>query len=246
MIRITKSIAILFLAPTLLLLGCANNGVPKQPWTDHEQALSIMAKRAQALKSLSASCMLTLENSKGTVRFDSALVIKRPSSVRLRAWKFNQAVFDLTVTPEGTFVVAPEDTADPGKGIAIRASASRIARAFRIFTGDLFSSGNVVIMDQRGPTFVIREAASEDTTILCTVDRDTLTPQKYELLDAGGTVRFTLKLERYKQFGQAVFPMRIVGQSGSGTFTAELESIEVNQPVAPNSFTPPQRAERLQ
>ena len=229
-----------------LLSGCSSNEVPKQPWTNHETALAVMSRRAEALQTLSARCLLTLENSQGTVRFDSGLAMKRGGYVRMRAWKFNQAVFDLTVTPEGMFVIAPEDPADPGKALRARMSAVRIARAFRIFGGDLFSSDNVVVMDQRGPTFTFREAAGEDTTILCTVDRETLTAQKYELVDASGMTRFTLKLERYRRFGEAVFPMRIIGESGSGMFTAELEEVEVNQPLAPNSFIPPPRAEKLQ
>ena len=53
-----------------------------------------------------AASLLTLTRPDGqSVRLDAALVMSLPDhSVRLRAWKFNQAVFDLTLNPQGLWI----------------------------------------------------------------------------------------------------------------------------------------------
>lgn len=229
----------------LLLGGCASTALPTYPWTDHDTAIEIMSRRARQLRTLSARCDLTMENPQGTVNLDAAIAMRKPGELRLRAWKFSQAVFDLTVNGEGVFVAVAEEASRPDRATMTRMSAHRFARAWSVFNGDAFAGGSIMIQDKGGASFVVRETASEDTTILCTVDRATLTPTKYELLDEEGTIRFTLKLERYRQYGSVLFPTLVSGQSKAGAFTAQLSDVLVNQNLPDNSFVPPGRAEKL-
>jgi hypothetical protein len=77
------------------------------------------------------------------------------------------------------------------------------------------------------------------------VDRATLTPRRYRMLDPAGRERFTLALEEYQQFdGGVAFPTRFTASSDEGGIFVALHDVEMNQPPSPDAFTPPRRAER--
>lgn len=230
----------------LLLGGCAKSALPTYEWTDHAGALRTVSRRDAELRSLSARCLLTLESTQGSVRLESALAMQRRGLLRLRAWKFSQAVFDLTMNDDGVHVMAPQQPSRPEASLTARASAGQIARAWGVFTGDLFDAENLVVQDAGGPTFAVRRALDEQMSVVCTIDRRTLTPRRYELLDAQGDTRFTLSLDRYHAFGNVVFPTRLAGEGPDGSFVAELDEVEVNIAHPPGTFAPPARAERLQ
>jgi outer membrane lipoprotein-sorting protein len=77
------------------------------------------------------------------------------------------------------------------------------------------------------------------------VDRPTLTPRKYSMLDERGRTRFTLSLEQYRQFGQVVWPTKLTAVSESGTVEIELRDVEINPELEETAFVPPRRAEKL-
>src|SRR5215207_7588135 len=96
------------------LLGCARrqnaSPLPTYPSLDNAAALKVLAGRAEAVKSMSAQCALTLTRPDDqSVQLDGAVVMEPPGKLRLRAWKFGQAVFDLTLTPDGLWVMTPQD-----------------------------------------------------------------------------------------------------------------------------------------
>ena len=62
--------------------------------------------------------------------------------------------------------------------------------------------------------------------------------------DRGGT-RFSLTMDRYRQFGDAVWPTRMVAVSDGGTVEVALREVDVNPELSDAAFTPPRRAERL-
>ena len=65
------------------------------------------------------------------------------------------------------------------------------------------------------------------------------------MLDGNGKQRFSLKLDRYKQFGEVVWPTRLVAVSEGGTVEVELREVEINPPLPGAAFVPPRRAEKL-
>ena len=120
----------------LLLPGCVQHSVPHEnlplyPWTDDQTALRELAVRAHAVKTISAAAMLTLTRPDGqSVRLDGAVAISLvQKSVRLRAWKLGQAVFDLTLTPVGLWIETPKDEQRHQQVAPASLSASKFARA---------------------------------------------------------------------------------------------------------------------
>ena len=238
-----RSLRIISAVLVVLLTGGCASRIPTYPWTDAQTAVQAMAKQAQAVHSISARCSMTLVNAHGdSVTLESAIALQPPDRLRLRAWKFGQAVFDLTRTPEGVWVMTGADNSDPAKAMNARLGAVQIARGLAIFNGEMFSDPHLRVVDRGGDTFMLYRAAENDTTILCTVDRATLTVRKYELQDRTNQVRFTLTLAGYRQFQNVVWPTQIDGTSGTGKFSASLDDVEINQPLAPNTFVPPRTA----
>ena len=115
MIPRCSKIGRVFVAALLLAAGgCARKAPPSPLPTyaglDDAAALKVLAARAEAVKTLSAQCALTLTRPDDqTVQLDGAVVMAPPEKLRLRAWKFGRAVFDLTLTEAGLWVMTPQD-----------------------------------------------------------------------------------------------------------------------------------------
>jgi hypothetical protein len=93
--------------------------------------------------------------------------------------------------------------------------------------------------------FIFRRTNSDGSTLMCRVDRKTLTPRSYMLLDAAGKARFSLVLERYTLVDGTPIAQRLVAFSDSGRFQMDLREIELNGQLSASAFTPPRRAEKL-
>ena len=77
--------------------------------------MAVLEQRSQAIHTVSAQGLVTLTRDNGdTVRMEAVMVLQRPDFARLRAWVFGQAVFDMTLTPDGLWVVAPKDEGNTG------------------------------------------------------------------------------------------------------------------------------------
>ena len=98
------------------LIGCAapRDSLPTFARMDEARSLQTIAERAEKTKSVTAEGLITLRDAEGqTVRLDCVIVMRLPDELRMRAWKFGQAVFDLTLTPQGAWLIAPEDPDAP-------------------------------------------------------------------------------------------------------------------------------------
>ena len=92
---------------------------------------------------------------------------------------------------------------------------------------------------------LIVSLSQDDATVRCEVDRRTLTPRKYVLLDRAGVTRFTLELSDFRGDSGIAFPFRFVATSEDGTITVALREVELNGELAEAAFIPPTRAEKL-
>jgi outer membrane lipoprotein-sorting protein len=212
---------------------------------DAASSLRVLAERARQVQTLSGEGLITLTRPDGeSVRLDAAIAMRPPERARLRAWKFGRAIFDLTVAPDGVWVVTPDD---PKRQEQIRSAgvgAGRLARAWSVLSGGFFDAPGLTTQVTDARLRLRREAAGEPV-VLCEVDRRTLTPRRYSMLDDRGVTRFTLTLDRYQTFGSAVWPTKLVATSDGGTVEVDLRQVDVNPELPPAAFTPPRRAERL-
>src|SRR6185437_7121635 len=191
----------LLLALSVLAAGCATappENLPAYRWIDDQAALKSLCERSQSVHTVSAECVLTLIRPNGdSVRLDGAVVMRLPASVRMRAWKFSQAVFDLTLTPEGLWIESPPDPDRREKMLPASVNAAKMARAWAVVSGEFFCDPDVRIEDHGGAQFQV-QGRIEGQRVICNIARATLTPRTYAVLDSGGVVRFKLTLDHYE------------------------------------------------
>jgi hypothetical protein len=237
-------------AMLLLAAGCAHRteNLPTYPWTDDQTALRNMAERASKLKSLNCSCILVLTRPDGqSIRLDGAIAMSIPDRrIRLRAWKFNQAVFDLTLTSDGTWIEMPNDPDRRTQVLPTSVSAQQLARAIALFGPDILNDPKLQVLDTGGDEFRFRRPAADGEMFVGRVQRATLVIRQYQLLGPSGHVRFTLDLKNYSDFGGGiVFPTEFLALNDGSRIDLTLLQVQINQPLPPRAFIPPRRAEKL-
>jgi outer membrane lipoprotein-sorting protein len=243
--RATRAVILILL---FTLTGCANKdeeSIPTSPLTDPATTLHELANRAKQVHTLSGEGLITLTRPDGqSVRLDAAIIMRPPDYARVRAWKFNRALFDLTVTPDGVWAVTPDDPQRKDQMKSAGVSAAKLAKTWSVLSGGFFDDPGLTAEDH-GPQLLIRRTTSGEPTVVCEVNRDTLTPRRYLMLDDAGKQRFSLTLSRYKQFGQIVWPTRLIAESEGGNVEVELRDIQINPDLPDAAFVPPRRAEKL-
>lgn len=231
-----------------LLAGCQHStpsaSLPVQPGANDTVVLRTLAKRANALHTLSGRCDLTLTRPDGqSVHLDAVLDLAPPDRVRLRAWKLGQAVFDLTLLPGGLWVENnSDDTHAP-----LTAQTAQWIRQVIWFTGGFFAPPPPSIVSSNSTLLVVRRDASRGATVQSDIDRATATAERYVLLDAQGRQRFIMTLSQYRDYGGVVWPTRLAASSSDGSrIDVIMQDVQVNQPLPAAAFVPPRRAEKAQ
>jgi outer membrane lipoprotein-sorting protein len=234
----------------VFVLGCrqpeAPESIPTYPLTDASETVRLLAERARRVKTLSGEGLITLTRPSGqSVRLDAAIAMAPPDRIRIRAWKLGRAMFDLTVLPEGVWAVTPDDSKRKDDIRSAGVSAAKLAKTWSVLSGGFFESSDLKT-ELRGPTLTVTRSGAGEPTVVCEVDRATLTPRRYFMLDDKGATRFTFTLGRYRQFpGDVVWPTRLVADSDAGKVEIELREVEVNPELPPGAFVAPRRAEKL-
>ena len=174
-----------------LLVGCAHKSppLPPTPWRDADDADRILRERAHAVHTVSSSGLITLTRPGGeSVRFDAAIVTAPPDRLRLRGWKFSRAIFDLTLTPDGLWLLTPEGDSMKAKVKSAGVGAGQIARNWALLSGAFFDRQDLTVAVQSHELMLT--APQDGMTLHCYVDRLTLVPTRYALEDMHGQTRF--------------------------------------------------------
>jgi hypothetical protein len=168
---------------------------------------------------------------------------RNPVSLRIRTWKFGQAIFDLTAKPEGVWIASDSDNDDKPDDRLKSLKPETISQAWNLFFGDFFSRPGLKYIDTPGRTFTV-ERRENATTIACDVDRATLTARQYRIIDDHGRLRQTLTLARYEELGQppTPWPMLIIARGEDGQAQVRFDEVEINPELDEAVFTPPRRA----
>jgi outer membrane lipoprotein-sorting protein len=233
----------------MLTAGCRQaevpEPIPRYPLAGPDETIRAAAERARRVKTVSGEGLITLARPDGqSVRLDAVLVMAPPERARVRASKFNRAVLDLTILPEGVWAVTPEDSGRREEIRSAGVSAAKLARTWSVLSGGFFE-GAELRTEERGGTLTVTRTAPGEPRVVCEVDRATRTPRRYAMLDEAGQTRFALTLDRYRPFGETVWPTRLRAESEAGTVVVELSDVEINPELGDAAFTPPRRAEKL-
>lgn len=226
------------------ITGCGVEKLPARPFMGVDETLRYLAEQSDRVKTVTAEGTITLTRANGdSVRFDGAMVMQPPGKARIRAWKFGQAVFDLTINDQGMWLVAPEKSSHAQDIRKAGTNAGELAKTLASVMGQYFQDRQIVGA-QRGDVMEFSQKEANGT-LRCEVDRRTLTARKYVLVDERGQVRFSLSMEKYAVIDGIPWPKRMVARSDAGTVQVDLNDVELNGELAPGAFVPPKRAERI-
>lgn len=233
------------LLASAILNGCASSPpLPAYPAISDTDALATIAERQATVRSISAECDLDLTDAQGQrVSLDGVLVAEPPGSVRLRAWKFGHAVFDLTLKDGKGWVVLPDEGPAAGKMDINKMPAQRVGDALDLLGASFFRTARPAGGDR--VTLIARGSALGSDDVTCEIDRLTLTPRRFVVGAEGGTLSSELLLDSYALVVGGVWPMRMRLRSPSGEVVVTVREVELNGEVPAGAFTPPQRAKAL-
>ncbi|HZW07208.1 MAG TPA: hypothetical protein VFF65_08790 [Phycisphaerales bacterium] len=226
--------------------GCAGDApIPSYLSMVPADALTLIAQRQASISTVTAECDLELTDARGeTVSLDGVLVasLTPPTKLRLRAWKFGTAVFDLTLTSGKAWVMVPESGPAAGKIDIQSMPARRVSDAFDLL-GPAFFRGAAVVRED-ADTLVARGSALGRDDVLCEIDRQTLTARRFVVGD--GAAASELRLDRYTLSDAGpVWPRVLRLRSAMGEVVVTTRELEVNGEVPPEAFVPPRRAVEL-
>jgi len=243
----------LLLLLALAVPGCAHRrtgreSLPSVTYRDNPDAIRLLRDQAAAVKTVESRGTITFTRPDGeSVRMDLAMVSQPPDHLRLRAWKLGRAIFDLALTPDGLWLLAPEDPSLRQKVQKANVGAAEIARNWSMLSGEFFDRGDLKI-ERTSNDLLLTAAHDNSLTLRCYVDARALVPWRYLLDDDRGRTRFSLDLDDFRLIGDSdpiAYPCRIQASSESGRITVQLEEVVLNEDLAPAAFVPPRRAEKL-
>ena len=217
----------------LLAAGCAKPQIPTYPAMPLEEARPIL--RRHTPEALTVQGQLTLSEPKQSITLDAAMVVRQPSEMRLRAWKFGQAVFDLTVRPDGVYAFSGRKEVDPN---ALR----QIAGSISSWIGLLAPLPADATPSRETPNEWLFERTLDEARVVTHVDRKTLVTRRHEIFD-GDTRRASIELSRYVMRGAVPWPDEIVVREGGRMIRLRTSNLKTD--AAPKAFEPPRRAERI-
>lgn len=223
--------------PVVLALGtfagCAKPPLPTYPPLSLDDARPIIAQRTPNAFTLSGQ--LRLQDNSRSIQLDAALVVQQPDRLRLRAWKFGQAVFDLTIRPDGVYVFSGRKEMNVS---ALRQIADSV-NSWLALLGSI--PADAQLHHQTRDEWVF-ERQIGPARVLTYLDRPTLVVVRHEIFDQQ-TRRAMIELSNYALNGDTPWPGRIVISESRRRI--EVRTASVRFDAAPAAFEPPKRAERL-
>jgi hypothetical protein len=223
-----------------MLAGC-RAALPVYPAMSDEEALRIIADRQAVITSISAECELVLTSAEGqTVHLDGALVAQPPRRARLRAWKFGQAVFDLTIVDGDVWLMAPEEGPAAHRIDPLRTPARRVSDVIDLLGPAYFQRARPA---QGGPSaWTVSGPALGIADLRCEIDRPTLTPRRF--FASGEADLGEMRFEDYELINGTPWARTMRVRGAGGEIVVRLHDVELNGEVPIGAFVPPQRAVR--
>lgn len=226
--------------------GCRGD-LPTYHWVDHDTAVRIITDRTARIETISARCRLLLSGADGaTTQLDGVLAARLPDHLRIRAWKFSQPAFDLTMTPEGLWRFAREDRSKDAGTPLDGLTARRFSRGWLMLVEGGVGPGWKPLVDDGGSRVRFRrETQTPGVSVVCEMDRATLTVTRCDLVDAEGVTETTLQLDRYRLIGDFIWPARAVLRSEHGSVTMLFDDVRINTDLPPGAFVAPRRSVKV-
>lgn len=226
------------------IAGCTNR-LPTYTWIDVPHAVKVMAKRADLLKTISSPCRIILTDPNGSqTQLDGAIAARVPCYFRLRAWKFSEAVLDITLTPSGMWLFGIQDHDSNTNSASPFATldSEQFKTVWSFATGALLGDGWTLNDSNLRNRIELKRDLELGGAIHCEIDRTSLTLHHCKVSTASNKAELTLTLNRYRRIGELVVPTQFVMASEQGKIAILLDDLAINEDLPPLAFDPPQRA----
>ncbi len=206
------------------------------------ESLDVVAARVEAVRTLSAECDLTLTDPAGeSVRLDGAIAAAFPDRLRMRAWKFGNAVFDITVAAGRTWILADDAPRTPQQPDAgVWAAVDRLPSAIGLLGAEYFRSARVT--DDRRGLLTVTGPAFEGVDATCEIDRTTLTVRRLTFANDESASTRWVSFDRYHLIDAVVWPTRVRFSGPEGVIFLRFREVQLNGTLAESAFVPPRRA----
>jgi len=233
----------------LLLTGCRQTPVlPQFPLASPEITIESMQQRELAITHLEGDGTLTLTRPDGqSVRLEMAVVAEFPGRLRLRAWKFSQAVFDLTLLEDEVWILVA-DASRREQILPAGAGAADLMRGWATLQAGFFRHPDLRILQDDSRVLILERpypTGGEGAVIRAEIDRSTRTIRRHQVRDALGNARFELNHQGYRLLDDIPWAMRLRATSEVGEILLHFRQVRLNLAPPENAFVPPRRAEKL-
>lgn len=227
--------------------------LPAVAWDDLEDARRILIERQAAVQNVQAECKFRITPpGESTQSLDGAIVMEGDQRLRLRTWKLNQTIFDLTVNAEGVWIVAsgemkkraPEAESD---------LANLASQLNKLLQGPDFSEARLlggIRGDYGKPDPVDHESGfhnlfAEWGHTYSEIDASTLIPDYFAFRKEPPEDQIVVK-PKYQQHGSILWYRAIQTTGPFGTIEITFRNVELNGELNPRAFKPPRRAVKVE
>lgn len=247
--RIAAPVAMLTVC-MVALQGCQTRSdpLPTFPALPAAESLAIIADRLESVKTVSASGQVVLTDASGqSVHLEGVLLSEAPDHLRIRAWKLGHAVLDVTVKGDEVWLKIPEPRDYPTQGGPEPALPHSQIPQFLSLMGPVFFRNATESRSEEASatlTVVGSTPGTAGATLICQIDRSTLTPRRYSGTDDPHAGSVTLS--DYRLVGDIPWPTLLTASGEGGTIELRLRDIELNTELPQSAFTPPAGAPRAQ
>lgn len=245
-------IRITILIVCFTFVGCCTTNtalppLPTHPWVSPQHAITTITQRVDQIKSFTATGTLELSRpGHDPVILDTVLLGQNRTHIRLRAWKFNSPVFDITIKPEGTWLWTSKRMKDDTQ---IRSLSSEYAQ--QLFSpwwwmGDALREYTTIHEPSDQTMLVKHKLANSELQFSATINKPTLTLTSYILtVPNADQHRQAINLSQYVILNDIPWPNQLVAQNNLGNFTIKFHEVELNASLPPTAFKPASRAKKL-
>ena len=175
-------------------------------------------------------------------------MIQGDDRFRLRAWKLNQTIFDLTATPDGTFIVANEEMKKKAPE-AEQDLAKLTDQLGALLSGPNYREANLSLSNpgfgSDVPLLESTISASWDSGF-GEINRRSLTPERFAFYKSDAGLPDIGLQTVYSVYDGLYWYRRVVVIGDFGEIEMTFRDVELNGELNPRAFRPPRRAVRVE
>ena len=227
------------LVALLVSFGGCQSSLPEYELMSSQDSHRLMADQFRSLNIVRIVGRLTLTSEGGQRTSADFATVLDSTRMKMRIWKFNAVVYDLTVTDEGVW--AYDALKDRDSSIAFE--SSDMHQAWRLLMGSFFLE--TTAQEQRlGTSTITFELRRDSESTQCVIDRRHLVARKYTInRDAEETLN--MDLARYRMTDDMPWPARMTLRGPAGRIQIQLSDVSFPDIDDDAIFKPSTRADRI-